>query len=65
MKLFVETMDASLVDFDPEGRVRFDDEDWQRLTLQERRAVIHSASQEIDRLTELIQVLEREPPHAV
>jgi predicted Fe-S protein YdhL (DUF1289 family) len=62
MRLYVETMDTSVVDFDSDGRVRFEDEDWQRLTLQERRAVLYSAKQEIERLSELIEVLEREPP---
>jgi hypothetical protein len=44
--------------------VRFDDEDWQRPTIQERRAVIYSARREIDRLGELIEALESGPEQA-
>ena len=39
MRLYVETMDAVLVDFDGDGLVRFENEEWRRPTLQERRAV--------------------------
>jgi acyl-CoA reductase-like NAD-dependent aldehyde dehydrogenase len=44
MKLFVPTMDATLVEVDAtSGRVRFDGEDWTRPSLQERRAILHAA----------------------
>ena len=59
MKLFVPTMDAVLVDFDEHGRIRFDNEDWATPSVQERRAIIHAAKDELDRLTELLDVLER------
>lgn len=58
VKLYVETMDAVLVDFDHEGRVRFEQEDWSSPSLQETRAILYSARNEIDRLTELIDSLE-------
>lgn len=51
-------MDAVLVDFDHEGRVRFEQEDWSSPSLQETRAILYSARNEIDRLTELIDSLE-------
>ena len=58
MKLYVETMDATLVDVDADGRVRLDNEDWSLPTLQERRAIIHSAQEEIASLTELLEILQ-------
>ena len=58
MKLYIETMDATVVDVDADGRVRFEDEGWSSPTLQERRAIIHSARQEMASLTELLEILE-------
>ncbi len=60
MQLYVETMDAVLVDFEPDGRVQLDGEDWARPSLQERRAILHAAEQEIDRLRDLVLALEGE-----
>jgi len=61
VRLFVPTMDAVLVEFDADGRVRFDNEEWTTPTVQERRAIIHAAGDEIERLKELLDVLESEP----
>jgi hypothetical protein len=58
MRLYVETMDATVVDIDRDGRVRLEDEGWSRPTLQERRAIIHAAQQEIAALTELLDILQ-------
>jgi len=58
MKLYVETMDASLVDVGADGRVRFENEEWSAPTLQERRAIIHAAEQELASLTELLEILQ-------
>ena len=58
MRLYVETMDATLVDVDSDGRIRLDTEDWSVPTLQERRAIIHSAQEELASLTELLEILE-------
>ena len=58
MRLYVATMDAVLVDFRPDGSVLFEGEDWTRPTLQETRAIIHAAHQEIDVLTDLVGVLD-------
>lgn len=52
-------MDAVLVEFDDEGRVRFDGEDWSEPTLQERRAILYTAEAEADALRELIETLEQ------
>ena len=57
MRLYVEPMDAVLVGANSEGLVRFDNEDWVRPTLQERRAIVYAAGREIEALTELVDVL--------
>ena len=59
MRLYVETMDAFLVEIDDQGRVRFENEEWSVPTLQERRAILHSARNEIENLRELIEALDR------
>jgi len=54
-------MDATVVDISPDGRVRFDNEDWIKPSVQERRAIIHAARQAVDDLTDLLQILETAP----
>jgi hypothetical protein len=51
-------MDATVVEVEPDGRVRLEDEDWRVPTLQERRAIIYSARNEIAALTELVEILD-------
>jgi hypothetical protein len=58
MKLYVETMEAVVVDVQADGRVRLENEDWSRPTLQEKRAIIHAAQQELAALGELIEILQ-------
>ena len=58
MRLFIPTMDAFLVDFDEAGRVRFDHEEWSMPSVQERRAIIHAANDQVDDLRELLAVLD-------
>jgi hypothetical protein len=58
MRLFVPTMDAFLVDFTEDGRIRFDNEEWSMPSVQERRAIIHAAKDQLDHLKELLDVLE-------
>jgi len=60
MRLFVATMDAYLVEFDEAGRIRFDNEEWLTPSVQERRAVIHAAREQLDNLKELLDALESE-----
>jgi acyl-CoA reductase-like NAD-dependent aldehyde dehydrogenase len=60
MRLFVPTMDAVLVEFDDNGRIRFDKEDWSTPSVQERRAIIHAAKDQLEDLKELLDVLETE-----
>lgn len=61
MRLYIDTMDAVLVEFRPDGTVRLEDEDWKSPTLQERRAIIYAARGEIDALHELVAALEMPP----
>jgi hypothetical protein len=55
MRLFIETMDAVLTDFSATGQVRFHGEDWSTPNLQESRAIIHAAQNEIVHLEELVE----------
>ena len=59
MRLYIGPMDAVLVEVQ-DGRVRFDGEDWSVPTLQELRAILYSAQNQVSELKELIDVLERE-----
>ena len=58
MRLYIDTMDAVLVEYDSDGRVRLDEEDWSTPSLQERRAILHAAQSEIDRLQDLVLALD-------
>lgn len=58
MRLYVEPMDAVLVEFDNAGQVKFDDEEWSVPSLQETRAILYAAENEIAALRELIETLE-------
>jgi acyl-CoA reductase-like NAD-dependent aldehyde dehydrogenase len=51
-------MDAVLVEFDEDGRIRFDNEDWSTPSMQERRAIIHAAQDQLEHLKELLEALE-------
>ena len=59
MRLYVEPMDAVLVEFDADGAVRFDGEEWSVPTLQEQRAILYAAQNQAAEIQELIQALER------
>ena len=58
MRLYVEPMDAVLVEFDERGQVRFDDEEWSTPSLQEIRAILYAAENEMASLRELIDALD-------
>ena len=62
MRLYIDTMDAVLVDYESDGRVRLDNEDWSTPTLQERRAILHAAQIEMERLRDLVMALEGDIP---
>ena len=51
-------MDAVLVEVGPDGRVRFENEDWKTPSLQERRAIIYAATNTIEELQELIDAMQ-------
>ena len=58
MKLYVEPMDAVVVEVNPDGRVRLENEDWSAPSLQERRAILYAAKNAVEELTELIDILQ-------
>jgi hypothetical protein len=58
MKLYVGTMDAVVVEVAADGRIRLENEDWSQPTLQERRAIIHAAQEELLALGELLEILQ-------
>ena len=59
MRLFVEPMNATVVDVDSDGRVNIENEGWSTPTLQEQRAIIYSAEHEVGALTELLEILQK------
>jgi len=58
MKLYVEPMDAFVIEVGADGRVRLENEDWTEPTLQEKRAIIYAAEEELSALTELLDILQ-------
>jgi hypothetical protein len=58
MRLFVEPMNATVIDIDGAGRVHIENEGWMTPNLQERRAIIYSAEREVAELNEAIDVLQ-------
>jgi hypothetical protein len=58
MRLYVGPMDAVVVDVEPDGRVQLEGEEPRLPTLQERRAIIYAARNEIAALSELVGILE-------
>jgi hypothetical protein len=59
LRLYVEPMDAVVVEVGADGRVRLENEDWTTPTLQERRAIIYAATNAIEELQELIERVQR------
>ena len=57
MRLYIETMNAVVVEFDAEGRVRFESGEWSKPSVQERRAIIHAAQSELESLRELLETM--------
>ena len=62
MRLYVEPMDAIVVEIDSDGRVRLENETWTTPTLQEKRAIIYSAYKEVQELDELLEILDPQAP---
>lgn len=60
MRLYIGTMDTTLVEFAPDGRIRLDNEGWTLPSVQERRAIIHAANEAIEDLKDLLTMLETE-----
>jgi hypothetical protein len=61
LRLYVDAMDATLVEVSADGRIRLDNEDWRTPTLQERRAIIYAATNGIEDLKELLDILQDDP----
>jgi hypothetical protein len=59
VRLYVEQMDAVVIEIAADGRVRLEHEDWSTPSLQERRAILFAAEQAVAELTELIDILNR------
>ena len=59
MRLYVEPMDAVVVEVDADGKVRLEGEAWTTPSLQECRAILYAAQNEIAALNELVEILER------
>ena len=57
MHLYVGPMDVVVVEVDRDGRVRLDTDEWIAPTLQEKRAILYAAKQELEALTELVDAL--------
>jgi hypothetical protein len=58
MKLYVAPMDAVVVEIRADGWIRLEHEDWSQPSLQERRAIIYAAKDELESLKELLEVLD-------
>ncbi len=65
MRLYVEPMDAVVVEVSDDGRVRLEHEAWSTPTLQERRAIIHAAQQEREALEEAVAILSATSPSPI
>ena len=59
MKLFVEPMNATVIDVDDDGRVNTEHEGWSTPTLQEKRAILYAAEHEMAALAEAMDILQR------
>ncbi len=59
MRLYIDPMDATLIELSADGRVLLEGEDWAEPTLQECRAIIYAAHKEIAALTEVVEILGR------
>ena len=58
MKLYVGLMDSTIVDVDADGRVKYEKDGWATPTLQEKRAIIYAARNELAELAELLETLD-------
>ena len=63
MKLYVEPMDTTIIEVDADGRVKYEKDGWATPTLQEKRAIIYAARNELAELTELLEILEKSQGH--
>ena len=59
MKLYVATMDSTVVEVSEDWRIRLENSELAEPTLQERRAILYAAKGELEDLKELIEILEK------
>ena len=59
MRLYVPTMDSTVVEVGDDGRIRLENGELAEPTLQERRAILHAAKGELEDLRELVEILEK------
>jgi len=59
MRLYVEPMDAYVVEVTDDGRVRLEGQELTLPTFQERRAILYAAGLEREALEELVEILEK------
>ena len=50
------------MDVSSDGRVRLENDDWSTPTLQEKRAIIYAAQQELLALGELLEIVDASNP---
>jgi hypothetical protein len=58
VRLYVEPMDVVVLEVSDDGRVRLEEEGWVQPTLQERRAILYAAQNELAELNELVAALD-------
>jgi hypothetical protein len=58
VRLYVEPMDATIIEVQADGRVRLENEECSAPTLQERRAIIYEAEKAIEVLKEWVEALQ-------
>ncbi len=58
MRLYVEPMDAVVVDMSPDGLVQLASREWFQPSMQERRAILYAAEKELEALRELVDTLD-------
>ncbi len=60
MRLYVEPMDAVVVEVSADGRVQLATREWFQPSMQERRAILYAAETELEALRELVEALDRQ-----
>jgi acyl-CoA reductase-like NAD-dependent aldehyde dehydrogenase len=51
-------MDAVVIEVRADGWIRLENEEWSQPSLQERRAIIYAAKDELESLKELLEIMD-------